>query len=300
MKKNRRKHKLPFLRALNKELRQNKSTFVVYWILRALVIIAGIRQFLLGNYESFFLCILTLVLFIVPIILQMQLRIELPTSLEIIILLFIFSAEILGELNAFYVIIPFWDTILHTLNGFLMAAIGFSLVVLLNDSKRLVFDLSPAFIAIVAFCFSMTIGVLWEFFECAMDLFIGLDMQKDTIIHSIASVMLDPAKGNQVVHIENIKDVIVNGQSLGLGGYLDVGLLDTMKDLFVNFIGAIVFSVIGFFYVKSKGKGKVAKSLIPIKKEAENDFLYMEVEKAKKEKIKRKEEKEAEEVEKGV
>lgn len=119
----------------------------------------------------------------------------------------------------------------------------------------------------------MTIGVLWEFFECSMDLFFGLDMQKDTIVHSIHSVMLDPAGANTPVEIDNITDVVVNGQSLGLGGYLDIGLLDTMKDLFVNFIGAVVFSTIGYFYVKNRGKGRFAKRFIPRLKSQDADFL---------------------------
>lgn len=75
----------------------------------------------------------------------------------------------------------------------------------------------------------------------------GMDTQKDTIVNSINTVMLDPTGGNQVIHIGDINSVIVNGKELGLGGYLDIGLLDTMKDLFVNFIGAVVFSIIGFF-----------------------------------------------------
>ncbi len=242
--KRKKQKRQPFREAFKMELRQNKSTFWVYTILRILVMIVMVRQFFIANYEGFFLCILTLVIFLMPVIIQ------------------------------------FWDTILHTLNGFLAAAIGFSLVVLLNDSDRLEFELSPVFIAIVAFCFSMTIGVLWEFFEYGMDHFFNLDMQKDTILNSISTVMLDPAGGNHVVSINGIRDVAVNGESLGLGGYLDVGLIDTMKDLFVNFIGAIVFSVIGFFYVKNKGKGMVANSLIPTKKKAKNDFLQIQRDKA--------------------
>ena len=98
---------------------------------------------------------------------------------------------------------------LHTINGFLAAAVGFSMVMLLNDDDRITFHLSPAFLALVAFCFSMTIGVLWEFFECFMDQMFLLDMQKDTIVHSIGSVMLDPAGGNTPVAIHDITDVIV-------------------------------------------------------------------------------------------
>lgn len=98
-----------------------------------------------------------------PSLVQVTFKIELPSALEITILIFIFAAEILGEIQEFYLAFPFWDTVLHTLNGFLAAAIGFSMVDLLNRSDRLKFELSPLFMAIVAFCFSMTIGVVWEF-----------------------------------------------------------------------------------------------------------------------------------------
>ena len=260
-------------RAIHMEIREHKSSFVVYMVLRIMVILMMILQIFNKNYENVFLCVLTLLLFIVPSFIQVNLKIELPTALEITILVFIFAAEILGEIQAYYIKFPFWDTVLHTINGFLMAAIGFALADILNRSKKISFQLSPAFLAIVAFCFSMTIGVIWEFFECGMDLFFGFDMQKDTIVNSISSVMLDPTGGNTPTAIHNITDVMVNGKSLGLGGYLDIGLLDTMKDLFVNFIGAVVFSVIGYFYVKSRGQGKFAKRFIPRLKNKSADFL---------------------------
>ncbi|MDO4316333.1 MAG: hypothetical protein Q4C45_11190, partial [Oscillospiraceae bacterium] len=209
-----------------------------------------------------------------PSWLQVKLRIELPPPLEITILCFIFAAEILGEVNAFYVNVPNWDTMLHTLNGFLAAAVGFSMVILLNDDERLTFDLSPFFLALVAFCFSMTIGVLWEFFEFGADMLFHTDMQKDTIINALYTVALDTTRSNKVVAIPNIQDVAVNGESLGLGGYLDIGLIDTMKDLFVNFIGAVVFSVAGFFYARGKGtKKNAALGFVPSKKTAETDYL---------------------------
>ena len=247
---------------------KNKTTLIVYLILRALIIFALVRAVLRGDYESVFLCTLSLVLLLMPSILQRKLDITLPGIMEIIILLFIFAAEILGELASFYVRVPNWDTMLHTVNGFLCAAIGFALVDMLNRNERFSFELSPVYLAIVAFCFSMTVGVLWEFFEFAADRFIGLDMQKDTVVKAIGSVALDPSMSNKVIHIKDISDVIIvhsdgSSQALGLGGYLDIGLYDTMKDLFVNFIGAVVFSFIGFFYVKQQGKGKLASSFIP-------------------------------------
>ncbi len=260
-------------KALRMELREHKSSFIVYMTLRALVILVMILQILNRNFENVFLCALTLVLLIMPSLIQINLKIELPTALEIIMLLFIFAAEILGEIQAYYEKIPMWDTVLHTLNGFLMAAIGFALVDILNRNKKISFQLSPAFLAIVAFCFSMTIGVIWEFFEFGMDQIFHLDMQKDTIVNTIYSVMLDPARGNHVVGVTGIRDVAVNGESLGLGGYLDIGLLDTMEDLLVNFIGATVFSIIGYFYVKNRGKGKFARRFIPRLKTKDADFL---------------------------
>ena len=221
------------------------------------------------NFENVFLCVLTLLLFMVPSMLERKLDIALPNTLEIIILLFIYAAEIMGEIGAYYVTFPYWDTVLHTLNGFLCAAIGFSLLDILNRHNSARFHLSPLYLAIVAFCFSMTVGVIWEFFECTMDQLFFLDMQKDTVVQSIGSIMLDPTGGNHPVVLRNITDVIVvqadgTQTALGLGGYLDIGLLDTMEDLFVNFIGALTFSIIGYFYVRSRGQGKFAKRFIPV------------------------------------
>ena len=246
----------------------NKTTLTVYLVLRALIILIMVRAVLRGNYESVFLCALSLVLLVLPSILQKRLYITLPSTLEIVILLFIFAAEILGELASFYVRVPNWDTMLHTVNGFLCAAVGFALVDMINRNERFSLKLSPVYLAIVAFCFSMTVGVLWEFFEFAADCFLGLDMQKDTVLSAIGSVALDPTMSNKVIRVKDIADVIIvhadgSRQTLGLGGYLDIGLYDTMKDLFVNFVGAVVFSIIGYFYVKQEGKGKFASRFIP-------------------------------------
>ena len=218
-------------------------------VLTVFVILSVVRQFFLGNYHNMFLGILTLFLFMVPAVLDQTLGVTIPVGLETVILIFIFSAEILGEINAFYVKIPVWDTILHTTNGFLMAAIGFALIDLFNRSDRFSIKMSPYFVAFFAFCFSMTVGVLWEFFEFSMDWFFGLDMQKDWILPSINSVKLNPTGANVPVHVD-IQSVVI-------------GIVDTMKDLMVNFIGAVVFSIIGILYLRHRGKGKLAASLIP-------------------------------------
>ena len=250
-----------------KTMKKKRNVAVVYWLLRLSVIAIMVAQFFNHNFENVFLCVLTLVLLLMPTIMERRLKIDLPNALEIIIMLFIYAAEIMGEIHAFYTTYRGWDTMLHTMNGFLCAAIGFCLVDLFDRSEKSSLSLSPKYMAIVAFCFSMTVGVLWEFFECAMDQLLFLDMQKDTVVNTISTVMLDPTGGNKPQIIRGITDVILvtdQGElSLGLGGYLDIGLLDTMKDLFVNFIGAVVFSIVGYFYVKGRGKGKFAKNFIP-------------------------------------
>ena len=269
-----------FWKAVHLELTENKNTFLVYSGMRVVVIVMMILQFFNRNYENVFLCLLTLVLMIMPSILQVTFKVEFPSVLEIIILFFIFAAEILGEIQSFYIHFPYWDTILHTLNGFLCAAIGFSLVELLNRHKRLHFNLSPLFLAIVAFSFSMTIGVLWEFFEYGMDTFFKMDMQKDTVIHTISSTYLDPTKQNLRVVISGIEEVMINGQPLGVGGYLDIGLIDTMMDLLVNFVGAIIFAILGYFYMKHQNKS-VIMNLVPTPQE---DLKYEKLEEAERKK----------------
>ena len=246
----------------------NKALSLFYLLLRISVIGILIAQFFNGNFENVMLCVLTLILFAIPPLIERRLKIEIPDTLEVIILLFIYAAEILGEIRSYYTAFPAWDTMLHTINGFLCAAIGFSLIDILNRNDRFKFSLSPFYLALFAFCFSMTIGVLWEFFEFGMDQFFGKDMQKDTIIQSFQTVLLDPAKGTLPITVDDIRDVIIvksdgSQTALGLGGYLDIGIIDTMGDLFVNFIGAFVFSILGFFYIKNRGKGKFLRRFIP-------------------------------------
>ena len=194
---------------------ENKKVFAFYMILHTMVVLTGIRCFLTQNYENVLVCILALILFLAPAFIEERMDISIPPLFQIIIFFFIFAAEILGEVNHYYVKIPGWDTMLHTMNGFLCATVGFSLVYLLNRGSKNV-NLSPFYLTLVAFCFSMTSGVLWEFFEFAMD---------------------------QIF-------------------YLDIGIIDTMKDLLVNLVGAIVFSFIGYFTLRTSKASKVAESFM--------------------------------------
>ena len=244
-----------------------KGVLVVYLLLRFLVILVMVRQIFLHNYWNAFLCILVLIQVLIPYFITKKLKIELPSIFEIIILLFIFSSEVLGEIQNFYGVFKHFDTVLHTLNGFLCAAVGFSLIDLCNNNSEK-FNLSPLYLTIVAFCFSMTIGVLWEFLEYSIDKVMLSDMQKDKLVTKISSVWLNPDGKNKAIIVDNINKTIIysdSGETVIEGGYLDLGLNDTMKDLIVNFVGAVVFSIFGYLYVINRDKYKIAEKFMPKK-----------------------------------
>lgn len=240
-------------------MRAHPYLTAVYFILRLIVVAALVLNVVQKDFESAFICGLSLVLFLLPSFLEHRLHIDIPSVMEIVILLFIFAAEMLGELSNYYSQFDYWDTMLHTANGFICAAFGFSLVDILTRNQQEKFRLSPLYVALVAFCFSMTVGVLWEFFEYGMDAVFHTDMQKDTIIHTIPTVAL--GTDGAVTVLRDVTTVAVNGTELPLGGYLDIGLHDTMADLFVNFCGAVVFSVLGYIYLRQRGRGRCGRLL---------------------------------------
>lgn len=248
-----------------KKLKKAKKTLITYFVLRVLVIVCMVAQSMNGNWENVLLCVLTLLLFTIPTIFSETLNITLPSTLETIVYIFIFAAEILGEVQSFYTYVIYWDSILHTINGFICAAIGFSLIDLLNTNDNIHVNLSPIFVSIVAICFSMTIGVIWEFFEYSVDKLLLKDMQKDTIVKTISSVALDEKKENNPIVVDNIEKTIIYTKDKEVvieDGYLDLGINDTMKDLFVNFLGAITYSLIGFLYIKNRDKYRFAEEFM--------------------------------------
>lgn len=224
----------------------------VYVIVRAVTAAVLVYSLSRRQWENAGTCVMTLALLMIPSFLERRLQIGLPGAMESLMIFFVFAANILGEISAFYQKLPLLDSALHTVNGFICAGVGFGLIDILNRSCRVKLSLSPLFVVLFSFCFSMTAGTVWEFFEFAMDSFFGRDMQKDALVTSIRSHLLSQDGG--AVSIENIRSTAVNGVGLGIDGYLDIGLIDTMKDLLVNFAGAAVFNAAGFFYLKGRKK----------------------------------------------
>ncbi len=266
MAKSKRKNPSPikFYTSLIDQIKTNKIAFAVYIVLRLAVIFVMIRCAINKQYESLFISALCLILFLVPPFVEKNFKIELPTVLETLVFIFIFCAEIFGEIGDFYEKYAFWDSMLHTTTGFIFAGFGFCLIDIINRNSKIKFQMSPIYVALTAFCFSMTIGVLWEFFEFGADYLFLKDMQKDRIVTAFTSVH-SPINGETITNITKTTIEYANGKSVIIeNGYLDIGIIDTVKDLFVNFIGAVIFSVIGFFYIKHRGKGKIASQFIPV------------------------------------
>lgn len=250
-----------YMKKIKKIIKESsKKTLAVYLIIRILILTCLILQIIHKNWSNAFLCLLTLILITLPFVIEKTFKLKLPTLLETIIIIFIFSAEILGEINNFFNIFKHWDTMLHTINGFICAGVGFSLVELLHKNSKKI-KLSPSYLLLVSFTFSMTIGVIWEFCEYGMDKIFLTDAQKDTQITEISSVYLNEEGKNTSIILKDIEYTIIyskdeegNSIETRIGGYLDIGINDTMKDLMVNFLGAIIFNLLAYLYIKDQEK----------------------------------------------
>ncbi len=183
-------------------------------------------------------CALGIAAMFLPSILKKKWRLTVPSRMIIVYAVFLYCAIFLGEVKNFYYTVPHWDTILHTSSGAMLGALGFSLVTLLNKSDRIPVNLSPVFVALFAFCFAVSLGVIWEIYEFTMDLIAGTNMQK---------FMLE------------------NGEKL-IG---QAALSDTMKDLIVDTVGAFVIAAAGYVSLIHK-KGWVEKLQISVDKDDEN------------------------------
>lgn len=194
---------------------KKKSSMIITNLVRLALILTYIRGWFMHDHSQDFLIILTFVMTYYPSVLEKRFGVYLPNTLQIIITLFIFAAQVLGEMNNFYDKIPWWDTMLHATSGTILGLLGFMFVYLLNKNSESNVKLSPIFVVLFAFCFAITMGVFWEFFEYGSDRLLGYNMQKFRM----------------------------PGQD---------GLVDTMEDLIVDTIGAIVACVFGWLYIKQE------------------------------------------------
>ncbi|MBR6727389.1 MAG: hypothetical protein IKM08_04290 [Clostridia bacterium] len=259
-----------------KRLAENKIALAVYITVHILIVITIVRGFFNGDPRFISISFLAIALMLIPVAVKLLFGIRLSTVLEVLAYLFIFSAQILGEIHHFYSIFPFWDAVLHVISGFMFAAFGYCLVDIFHKRREVVARLSPLFITLLAFCFSMTVGVFWEFIEFGGDTLMGKDMQKDAIVNEFHTILVpnrvqeqDP---NQYVHhftdVQRMELYDSEGNLLAqVDGYLDIGLVDSMKDMILNCIGALAFCVLGYFSIRKGERGRIAGLFIPKQKE---------------------------------
>lgn len=180
-------------------------------------------------------CLGLLILFL-PSMLEKRFRIILPSRMYLLFVVFLYAAIFLGEARDFYYRVPHWDVILHAFSGIMLGALGFSIVSLLNKSEKVAVTLSPQFVALFAFSFALSLGVLWEIYEFAADGVLGLNMQKFAL---------------------EDKTTLVGRAAL----------VDTMKDLIVDALAALAVSIFGFLSMKAE-KSWIARVALKRKPEA--------------------------------
>lgn len=166
-------------------------------------------------------CLLGIIVLHVPGFLSRRFKFDVPNMMYILYILFLYCAIFLGEVRNFYHVIPHWDTILHGFSSVMTGLFGFMVVSILNESKKATIHLSPLFVALFAFCFSMTIGTLWEVYEFLFDGMLGMNMQKFLLEDGTALIGRD-------------------------------ALADTMEDILVDGAGALIASVCGYFSLKHR------------------------------------------------
>ncbi|MEG1805668.1 MAG: hypothetical protein RR327_04650 [Clostridia bacterium] len=171
----------------------------------------------------------------IPSFVERRIRIEVPSFMNILFIIFLFCAIYLGEVQFFYYKIAFWDTILHFFSAVMLGCLSFSVINALSANK--IEGIHPLFVMIFAFCFAITIEVIWEFYEFCWDFFAGFNMQK----------------------YQTEEGINLIGQA---------ALIDTMEDLFVGAVGAFLASLAGFFSIK-KNTGFVRKMILT-KQKTEN------------------------------
>ena len=161
-------------------------------------------------------CLLGIVAMNLPSFLYKKFHVTIPSNTIIAYLIFLYAAIVLGEVRSFYYRFEHWDTVLHAFSAGMLGSLGFDVVNFLNKSDTIKLQLSPFFVALFAFCFAISIGVLWEIYEFSFDGILGLNMQK--------------------FRLEDGTNLIGR-----------LALVDTMDDLIIDCIGAFVTSMIGYF-----------------------------------------------------
>ncbi len=213
-----------------------------------------------GKWGHAGLCALSLALYFLPALVGVVFHARIPALLEGICICFAAAANLGGEVLGLYIHTPAWDAGLHFLWGILAAVIGYAMPDLLGRREGISGSLPRSAAVVISVSFAMLIAVLWEFTEFFVDLWFQTDMQKDSWIYCISSVMREP-DGLNIAVTEEINSVIVNGETWP--AYLDIGLRDTMSDLLWTFAGSIPGAALVLTERGDSGPSPLLTSLLP-------------------------------------
>ena len=253
-----------FNRLLAEQYGKSKIVFYLYTALRLFTIVLMVICAAKGYWLKSAQCFMALFFYWTPAIWERKHDTDFPPVFEVIILLFITAFFTVGEVFNFMGTVSWWDTMLHTLYGFIFTAFFFSFLEIYTKDKELKFKVSPFYSCCSAAGMTMLFGTFWEYFEFFADQVLKKDMQKDRLVDHFSTTFFDDT--NVPVQINNITSTVINvkdGDPITLNGYLDIGILDTMKDSLVAFAGVVVFCIFLILFLKSKGKNKVAATLVP-------------------------------------
>jgi len=195
----------------------NRIAQVRWWIISVLQGVMGVGLVLAaweGHWFDVFIITGILLLMSIPLAFGRRLQINIPPEFELMAVVFVYASLFLGEVRGYYDRFWWWDLVLHSTSGLLLGIFGFLLVYLLNADDRIELRMRPRFVALFAFVFAVASGALWEIFEFGMDQLAGMNMQK--------AMLGDPS-----------------------------GLTDTMWDMILNAIGALIVSMIGWWHMSS-------------------------------------------------
>ncbi len=186
-------------------------------VLQVILLLEGIAALWEGQWFTALITAAIITVSLIPRFLEQRYRVFIPAQLQLMAITFVFGALFLGEVHGYYTRFWWWDLLLHTTSGFLLGIVGFLLVYVLNEVEEIDVHMKPGFVALFAFLFALGIGALWEIFEFTMDALFSMNMQK--------SMLGD-----------------------------DSGLTDTMFDLMVDALGALIIAVWGYRHLKSGRK----------------------------------------------
>ena len=232
--------------------KKEKIYMFIKILLVVFILISIIRAIIINNFTMILVSLISLIIFCLPYLFGKIFHVKFPIFLNLIICVFVFLSQILGDVYDFYLLLPWWDDFLHFTSGIMIIEIAYFFMNIIGQYNNKI-QLTPLYKVAVSFCFTISILAFWECFEFSCDKFLGTDTQKDTIVTKINSSEFTK-KDKDANRIIEMNSIIINDNDWieNYGGYIDIGLMDTMHDLLNGIAGTTIYSFVRYKFLKSK------------------------------------------------